>query len=154
MLINNLIKDITETLTVPDSSPSVTPNFCEGWKGWQNLAVDEVENDSVILDWPINSSDEYRKSGLLESDYKLTIAFMGLSQLDWSPEEHKVVIARCRILMQKFINKLSSYTVDGDRPIREFTVTNTTDVINMFNVNLSGVVLSVSITPFNLSSRC
>jgi hypothetical protein len=154
MLIQDLIRDITAELSVYGSSPSVTPNFCQGWKGWQNLAVDEVVNDSVILDWPINSSDEYRKSGLLESDYKLTIAFVGLSQLDYTPEEHLPIIERCRQTMQDFINLLSTYTVDGDRPIRDFTVTGTTEVINMFNVNLSGVVLSVSIIPFNIRGRC
>lgn len=154
MLINDIIKDIVATISVPDSSPSVAPNFCEGWKGWQNLSLDEVQNDSVILDWPITSSSVYRKSGLLENSYKLTIGFMGISGLDWSPDEHKVVIERCRLLMQDFINALSTYEVDGDRPIREFEVTGDNEIINLFNVNLSGVALSISITPFNTRSRC
>lgn len=152
MIIQDVIGEIVGTLVVGNTATA--PTYIHGNPGWQNLLVDEVVNDLVILDEPITSEDVYRQSGLLEENYKLIIYFFTKSELDFTPEQHKPLIAAMREQRRKFINKLPNYLIDGIKGIRGFSNIRTVDLINVFNVNVTGVMVSITITPMNPLSRC
>jgi len=131
-----------------------TPTFIHGNKGWQNLEVDEIKDDVVILDEPVTSNDDYRKSGLLEENYTLIIYFFTKSELDYTPAQHKPLIEAMRTRRRDFINRLSDYSIDGQKQIRAISGIRTVDLINVFDVNYTGVMLSITITPFNFLPHC
>jgi len=154
MIIQDLIADIVATMSVEDSSPSVAPTFLHGSRAWSNLKVDEVTNDIVILDEPITSTDNFRKSNLLEENYNLNILFLTKTEYQDLPENIKPDTSRMRNMRRKFIIKASNYEVDGQKQIKEISGIKTLDTTDLFNANFSGVLLSITITPINPLSSC
>lgn len=153
MIIQDEIAAIVATMVIEGGS--VSPTFMHGEQSWINLKADEITNDLIILDEPIISDDVYRQGGLLEEQYRLKMFFFrkydgdNESSIDNSPEQHKPLIASQRESRRKFINKLSSSPA-----FRSFNSIRTVDVKNALNVNLSGVMLSITVIPFNETSRC
>lgn len=150
MIIQDVIGDIVSSLVVAGSSPSVSPTYVHGSSGWQNLEVDEIQNDVIILDEPVVSNDTYHQSGLLEEDYSLRIFFLTKSEFDTDFEQQKPLLASQRAQRRKFIDKLSQRT----DIIRSISNIKTTDLINVLNVNLTGVMLSITIRPINVNPIC
>lgn len=149
MIIQDFVADIVSTLQVEGSSPPVAPTFIHGNKGWQNLLADEVQNDIIFLDEPVTSNDNYRQSGLLEESYNLSLVFLTKSELDFAPEQQKPLIARMRRLRLAFLNKLSRTNLRNTN----FNV-RTIDVVNILNVNLTGVIVMLTITPIDPQPQC
>jgi len=141
----SLIKTIVESLTG-------TPSFYHGVKSWQNLIVDEeafATAPTVYLDEPITSYDDIKQSGYIEESYPLKLLFINKSEPDWTPEQHQVVIAAMRVLRREFINKLQQ-----EDSIRRVADSQTTDVMNLFDANVSGVLLEITIYLYNTESSC
>lgn len=146
----NIIEGIVNTMTVPDTSPAQTPVFISGWKGWQNLAVDEVETDVIILDTPLVSDDIISKYGNnFDEAFSVSIAFFRKTQLDYTPASHQEVCEIMRNQREIFFNKLRSH--EG---IRSVESPRTQDIYNVFNVNLSGVLFTFKCTPFPTRPKC
>lgn len=128
-----------------------TPTFIHGDKGFQNLQDDiNIESGVVFLDEPITSNDTLKKSGYLEESYPLRILFAKKSKMDYTPEQHQVLIQECREMRREFIVLLSD-----NENIRSIEPTmKTTDIINLFDINLSGVYLELTVLPNNNAANC
>jgi hypothetical protein len=76
--------------------------------------------------------------------------FADKSEIDWTPEQHQVVILEMRALAKRFINRLvASPLIRSVRP----TVTRV-DIKNLFDKNISGCFLRITIVPLNDDSAC
>ncbi len=148
-MIVAIVESIVNALKIQGSSPEISPIFIHGEKSWQNLDADEVNRDVVFLDEPIRSNDQLRQGGYLEESYPLVFFFAEKSEQDWTPDQHQVVINRQREQRRKFINRLQIH--EG---IREISSMSTLDAKNIFDVNLSGVILYITILPFNDYTAC
>jgi hypothetical protein len=143
-----IIKNIAEALPVTES-PNTFATFKHGEKEWQNFISDEITGVRIFLDEPIRSNDNVRQGGLIEESYPLFILFADKSEVDWTPEQHEVVISQMRTLSNRFINRLNS-----DNGVRSFTSVSKQEVKNVYDTNLSGVIISITITPFSNYTAC
>jgi hypothetical protein len=147
-MIVQIIKNIAEALPVTES-PNTFATFKHGEKEWQNFISDEITGVRIFLDEPIRSNDNVRQGGLIEESYPLFILFADKSEVDWTPEQHEVVISQMRTLSNRFINRLNS-----DNGVRSFTSVSKQEVKNVYDTNLSGVIISITITPFSNYTAC
>ena len=130
----------------------VPPFFYHGLKSWQNLVADDQVFDTapaVYLEEPIISYDDIKQSGYIEESYPLKLLFIDKSEPDWTPTEHQVVIAKMRTLRREFLNKLQQQDT-----VRHVADSKTTDFMNLFDANVSGVLLEVTIYLYNTESSC
>jgi hypothetical protein len=146
-MLVTIIQDIVEALEY--GSPAVTPTFVSGWKRWQNIAIDNLLTDVVILDTPLRSNDTLTRGSYTEENYVINIAFFRKSELDYTPEQHEIIVDVMRGVKEKFI-----YALRQDERIRNVTNASTQDVFNAFNVNLSGCLLTITVTPYGTYSKC
>jgi hypothetical protein len=107
--------------------------------------MDEI----VFLDEPITSNDTLTQGGYLEEEYPLVMLFAEKSELDWTPAQHGDAIDRQRSLRSKFINILSTGNY-----IRRIKSIRTLEGKNIYDVNLSGVLLFITVVPFNQADAC
>ncbi len=140
----SIIRAIVASLTGP-------PVFYHGTSKWQNLNADKADLDDgiVYLDEPITSDDDLTQGGYIEEAYPLRLMFLKKSKIDWPPTQNKVIISEMRTLRRKFLNKLQD-----DAGVRYVSDVVTTDVMNVLDANLSGVLVEVTVTPFNSESAC
>ncbi len=147
-MIVALIKDIVEALPVSES-PNVFPTFKHGEKEFQNFIADELTGVLVFLDEPITSNDSIKGGGYIEESYPISMMFVDKADLDWTPEQHQEVILQMRALAKRFLNRLV-----GNENVRNLTGVTRTDVKNVLDLNASGVILRLTIVPFNSDSAC
>jgi hypothetical protein len=119
------------------------PQLLYGQKSFQNKILDEQSFvDSVLfLDSPIQANVLMSQSGLIEREYPIRVYFMFKSQPDWSPLEHdQNCIQHARLLVNQFITRLQE-----NENVQ--TVRNASEIefINLFDVNVSGIVLSLTV---------
>jgi hypothetical protein len=148
-MIVQIVKDIAEALPVTES-PNTFATFKHGEKEFQNYIADELEGVLIFLDEPITSNDSIKKGGYIEEEYPISMIFADKTELDWTPEQHQEVILEMRALAKRFINRLvSSQLIRRVNP-----VVTRVDFKNLFNSNISGVILRITIVPFNDDSAC
>jgi len=152
-LIETIVGLLTgRTIIVEEEEVIVPPHFYHGVKSYQDLEADDESFDTapaVYLDEPIISYDDIKQSGYIEESYPLKLLFIDKSEPDWTPVEHQVVIAKMRTLRREFLNKLQQQD-----SVRHVADSKTTDVINLFDANISGVMLEVTIYLYNTESSC
>jgi hypothetical protein len=144
-----IIEEIVGTMIVPDTSPQSAPLFVFGWKGWQNLEVDEIQTDVVILDTPLSSDDATGQGSFTEEGYNISIALFRKSELDYTPTQQEEIVDVMRTQKEKLIYKLRT-----DQRIRRIETLRTQDVYNAFNVNLTGVLVTFKLTPLPTRPKC
>jgi hypothetical protein len=148
-MIVQIVKDIAEALPVTES-PNTFATFKHGEKEFQNYVADELEGVLIFLDEPITSNDQVKQSGYIEEEYPISMIFGDKTELDWTPEQHQEAILRMRSLSKRFINRLvGSPLIRVVRP----TVARI-DFKNLFDVNISGVILRITVVPLNEDSAC
>lgn len=147
-MIQEIISDIVAQLIVPGSSPQIAPKYVHGWGGWQNLEVDEVTNDIVILDEPVQSVDK-SVGNILRESYLPTLFFFTKSELEFTPDQHLPLINAMRTQRKRFIKLLES-----DTRIMGVSDIKTTDLVNVMDSNLTGVQLSLTVIIKDNVSSC
>lgn len=152
-LIETIVGLLTGRIVIEEEEEVIVPPFFyHGLKSWQNLVADDQVFDTapaVYLDEPIISYDDIKQSGYIEEGYPLKLLFIDKSEPDWTPAEHQVLIAKMRTLRRQFLNKLQQSDT-----IRHVADSQTTDVVNLFDANVSGVLLEVTIYLYNTESSC
>lgn len=139
--MKSIIKEIAEAL---DGSPL----FYSGFKSYQNLQ--DVEQFPVIyLDEPLTSIDELKQTGYIQAVYQVDMFFGNKTELDNTQLEHDVVINAMRELARQFI-----IACQNDERIRFIKNAKRTNIINLFDLNLSGCFLTIELTPYNDDGRC
>lgn len=143
MNIKTIVKDIVAGLSAPGT-------FRYGWKGFLNFKGDgEAVFPLRYLDYPIKSNDALRQSGLIESGFPITIAFLDKTKLDFTPDQHDVIIQEQRTQSTEFItacqnSELIHFVRDSKR----------TEIVNIFDINLSGIILEITLLPFDPDATC
>lgn len=140
MNIKTLISSIISGLGSP------APTFIYGTKSWQNLVADNSVLPVVFLDEPVKSNDTIKAGGYIEESYPLTFLFLDKTEMDYIPAQHDTVINSMRILRREFIIALENN--ENTQGLRNII---TTDVMNIFDCNLSGVLLQLTYVPYNLT---
>jgi hypothetical protein len=103
----------------------------------------------VFLDEPITSNDQLTQGGYIEEEYPLSMLFVNKTELDYTPEQHRVIIDAMRVLSKRFILRLQA-----NANIRFVKTSIRIDVTNIFDVNLSGVILKIVVVPKNTDGAC
>lgn len=132
-------------------------NFIYGEKGWQNMKADKGERKLFIfLDEPIFSEDIFRQGGLLDVNYRLKMGFFYKGKLDDTPEIYEPVIQQAREARREFINRLKSLKdpATGEHIFRYVTNTTTLNTHNIFDVNLTGVLVELTAMPLVQDGVC
>ena len=152
-LIETIVGLLTGRIVIEEEEEVIVPPFFyHGLKSWQNLIADDESFDTapaVYLEEPIISYDDIKQSGYIEESYPLKLIFIDKSEPDWTPAEHQVLIAKMRTLRRQFLNKLQQQD-----SIRHVADSKTTDFMNLFDANVSGVLLEVTIYLYNTESSC
>ena len=117
-------------------------NFFYGAKWEQNLQDNETIFPAAFLDYPFQSDDTLIKSGAIKAKYNLTFFLCDKSEPDYTSIQHDAI---CATMRQKAVDVVSALQ-EYDSNIIEVTGANRTDAHNLFNVNLSGVILIISIS--------
>lgn len=131
------------------------PEFMFGLAGWNNLRADERKFPVVILVEPITSDDTFHQGGLVDSSYPTYMLFLDKTELDWTPEQHRVVIDSMRDLRRQFILRLKKKAnANGEHIFKSIENVKTVDTFNELDRNTSGVGVSFIATPLNSGSVC
>lgn len=129
--------------------------FIHGRKGWQNLKADEATYPVAYLDEPITSNDTYHQGGLVDNAYPLRMMFLDQSQKDFTPAQHREIIDRMRTMSRQFILTLKQQKNSNlEHIFKSIDTVQTTDVYEVFDVILSGVIVTFTATPLNSDSVC
>ena len=141
------IKTITQEISIA-ANPAAT--FRYGWKAFQNLKADkETVFPLHYLDAPIKSNPSLKQSGLIERSYPITIFFGTKTKLDYTPEQHDAAIQLMYVESTKFIQEAQkNKKLHFVRDARE------TEVINIFDLNMSGIILELTLIPFSNDTFC
>lgn len=152
--ISTLISSICSVLTMPNV-------FIHGQKGFQNLIADnalELNDDNclIFLDEPITSDDTFSQGGAVESKYAIKMMFAQKSAIGWTQQQHDECIIRMRALSREFGLRIlaTKNTTDNTKIFKSLTNASRLNVMNVLDVNLSGVLFSFSVEPFDDNSIC
>ena len=142
--------DIVTFLTsIISTLGSPAPAFHVGAKGWQNLIADSAVLPAIFLDEPILSDDSLKISKVIEEKYKLVLLFLNKTEPDFTPTQHGVICQAMRDLRADFIHKL-----EANSSVKEVSGLTTKNVMNLFDCNLSGVMITVNLILYDNSSVC
>jgi hypothetical protein len=146
------VKTIIKNYVLGLGSPP--PTFIMGTKGYQNLVADKVKVWPVaFLDHPLVNQIRNMQGGRIQRKYNCTIAFLDKIKFDSTAEQHDVIIEQMRDLATGFIQAVSKEIGKEDK-LLTFDLINEREGINIFNVNLTGVILNFEIIPFESESFC
>jgi hypothetical protein len=130
MRIVNIIRDCITPLIG-------SPTFESGQRWLQNIQADNIPLPCVFLDRPINGKLPYLGTARKER-YSPVMLFANKSSPEFTQEQHDVIVDFQRKQSIQFLANLQAHP-EVERIEGEPTLT---DVFNLFDVNLTGVVLS------------
>lgn len=114
----------------------------------QNLQ-DETLFPIMFID-PIKSDDGLPKTGIVIAKYPLSIFFGKKSEMDWTTIQHETECnAPMRNAARRFITAMQN-----DSFFRSVTSAQRQDVKNIFDVNISGCLLTVNVEIVDADSIC
>ena len=124
-----------------------------GPKSFQNLQ-DQLKTPAPLspvcyLHFPIRGTNKRKKQGFGETEYSIEILLGKQSQLHWEMDLHDAVIEEMEAVGHIFLNKIIN-----SPEIHEVSAYNIYEVINIFDMNLSGVIIECTITPFDRRPNC
>lgn len=149
-MIISIIQNVVSQMKYNDVS---LPPLVVGSKSFQNAVSDNknFKNGFITLVTPIASTGRNEKSGYKPRKFPLELMFLFKSQLDWTPLQHdQICIIPARNLVDQFIERLTQST-DIDEVDQNFSEL---EVINVFDVNASGIILKLTVKPHNRKSIC
>jgi hypothetical protein len=146
MTIKQLISDKVALMDANNESYS----FLHSEKDWQNLNADEEILPAVYLDMPIKYRTKTSATGYKEKTYILMLLFLFKSELDDSPGQQEETFLKAENAQQQFEIILDN---DADN-IASWTSGECIQVLNLFDCNMSGVMMPLEITLRNNDSVC
>lgn len=148
MNIKTIISQIVLQLHDNDS-PGYKPEFLYGDEFEQNLQSENAHYPIIVLDTPVEYDFELFQSGTIQDNAKINILFADLAAMDATPQDHDLIIAEQKIHLKNFISALQNSDL-----IREVLSASGKEVTNLFDVNVSGMMLSVVIKLFDDNIIC
>lgn len=123
--------------------------YGRGEQSWHNIIADDEILPVVYLDEPIKSKFVVGISGVLQEVFDITLFVLHKSQLDWTPQQHGEVIELARQEARALIT-----LINNSDSVKSFSEVNVLEAKNVLNANLSGVMLTASISFYNNNSVC
>ena len=146
MTIKQLISDKVALMDANGDSFS----FLHSEKDWQNLNADEEILPAVYLDMPIKYRTITSLTGYKEKTYILMILFLYKSELDDSPDMQEQTFLKAENSQQQFEMLLD----DDSNNVVSYVAGECMQVLNLFDCNMSGVLMPLEITLRNTDSVC
>ncbi|RKD19005.1 hypothetical protein BCY91_14100 [Pelobium manganitolerans] len=143
MYISKIVKEIAE---------GNDQSFYHGPKSFQNLRDKKkgVVFPVCYLSMPVRGRGVKSKQGFSGAEKTIEILFAERSDFSADTEEgHIDIIERMDDAAHKFVNQLLHHAEIND--VLEY---DTVDVINMFDANLSGVILTATVKTKDLRPNC
>lgn len=129
-----------------------TFKFAHGEADFNNLQADEEQFPAVYLDEPLTFTLPIPKSGYIGEIYILRLLFLYKSQLDWTPEQHNVnAIVPATQAARQFISMLQK-SIFIDEVFND--PASAVAFINLFDVNVSGITLTIKVKKNVVKSVC
>jgi len=145
--IRSIIENLVDQLVEID--PAVF-EFYYGRKSFQNQAVDELTLPCAFLDDPITTEDAILNTGSLQPVTRITLFFGDKSELDMDAEQHEAIILPMRSAAREFVIRCEKDVTN----IRQVKDVKRTDVINLFDQNLSGCLLELTLVLYDNDPIC
>jgi len=140
-MIISIVNEIVTDMSLP---------FYHGTTQFQNLIADEQTLPAIYLDQPITANYNLSQSGYTSATYPINVLFLFKSELDWTPEQHDTnCIQLAELKIREFINRCELHS-----GIDLITNISSTEFINLFDCNVSGKTLSITIQLNNTYSTC
>jgi len=146
MTIKNLISFKVAQMDANNESYS----FLHSEKDWQNLNGDQAILPAVYMDMPIKYRTKTSVTGYKEKTYILMLLFIFKSELDDSPDQQETTFLKAENAQQQFEIILDN---DSDN-ISTWTSGECIQVLNLFDCNMSGIMMPLEITLRNNDSVC
>lgn len=124
--------------------------FYFGRDDFQNLIADEQTLPAIYLDQPITNDYNLNQSGYMSATYPVKLLFLYKSELDYTPTQHDTnCIQPAEAKIREFINRAELVaSIDSLTSIKSY------EFINLFDCNVSGKGLDVTIQVNNSYSTC
>jgi len=124
--------------------------FYHGNTQFQNLIADEQSLPAVYLDQPITNNYNLSESGYVSATYPIKLIFLYKSELDWTTTQHDTnCIQPAEIEIREFISRCQlNDSIDSIDSMTAY------EFINIFDCNVSGKGLDITIQLNNTDSTC
>lgn len=142
-----IVEEISQSLQDEDGN---LPKFYYGPRSFQNMQEGDTFDWLLYMDGPVQYQAYRSTTGFIEEDYKLTLLFAYKSGLDWSYAQHYELIAKAQYAYKRFVAKLVAHA-DVKDVRKEMTVT---ELINIFDRGLTGVMVEIRATQINPVKNC
>ncbi|RCH53938.1 hypothetical protein DJ568_15475 [Mucilaginibacter hurinus] len=136
---------------IKDIAAAEGMGFYHGPKDFQNLKDQDTDNvyPACYLHFPVRGSNTRKLQGFGETSYFIELLFGDKSDLSWTMEQHTAVIQAMEARAHTFMNKL--LRSGKFRDVRDYHIY---ECINLFDINLTGIIAEVTVTPFDRRANC
>lgn len=150
-----IITALTTTVAALNLTPAL-PALSHGSRSWSNYIADDKLHKFVHLDSPIADNIDLLQSGAIIRNYPVVLLFLWKSEIDWTPQQHDVkCIQPARLAVNKFLSLCQTITDStGEKLFDEVKDAKEMEIINIFDANFSGIMLSVTLKPRYFTSIC
>lgn len=156
MTLQALLKIVSTK--IPPDVDNKTFSFFYGEKAWQNLIGSDTVFPLMSVDFFQTMKFILQKSRFIGQKYPAAIYLCYKSELDWSPDQHEVAIAKSETAARSVLSQLMTFKdSDGNSLIDDIEfLTDATRIIlrPSDDVGTSGVMLPLLITPTNHLAVC
>jgi hypothetical protein len=150
----NIIDHIEAAVNQLSISQTNSVGFSIGEREFNNLNQ-ALEDFQIWIDAPLRSNDAMQSGGALIPAYQIRMLFLKKAQFGNTYEQHYDITSEMRNIRREFILRLNKYKdIHGRRVFQNFTSFNSNDVINLFDANLSGILLEFDLVPLDEGSIC
>ena len=144
------IKQLISSHVALMSSNSETYTFLHSETQFQNLMADEQLLPCVYLDMPIKYTPKIMSTGAFQRTYICVALFLFKSELDDNDTQQEETFVKAENAQREFQILLEN---DVDN-VRDLTVETCVQVQNLFDTNMSGIMMPFSLRMINSAGVC
>ena len=146
MTIKQLVKGHVDNMV----SNSESYTFLHSETQFQNLMADEQILPAVYLDMPMKYTPKIAITGAFQETYICVALFLFKSELDDNDTQQESTFIKAKTAQREFQIALEN---DVDN-VRELKVETCVQVLNLFDTNMSGVMMPFSLRMINTDGVC
>jgi hypothetical protein len=146
MTIKQLVSDKVALMT----SNNETYTFLHSETQFQNLMADEQLLPCVYLDMPMKYTPKIMSTGAFQRTYICVALFLFKSELDDNDVQQEETFVKAENAQREFQISLEN---DVDN-VRDLTVETCVQVQNLFDTNMSGIMMPFSLRMINSDGVC
>ena len=144
------IKQLISSHVALMSSNSETYTFLHSETQFQNLMSDEQLLPCVYLDMPMKYTPKIMSTGAFQRTYICVALFLFKSELDDNDTQQEETFVKAENSQREFQILLEN---DVDN-VRDLTVETCVQVQNLFDTNMSGIMMPFSLRMINAAGVC